>query len=147
MIIWACIPILVCVCLYILMSVYFILVCCCCCCGVERGKSNASRWACAVLQAVFMLFCLYVRVLVCVCGVYVHACRICFTGKITTSSCALQIVVILCCCQGVLCVGVAVVRVVLCAWVCGYFASSTATLGRLLAYAVAFKGKVSKVCE
>ncbi|KAL5473998.1 hypothetical protein EMCRGX_G028568 [Ephydatia muelleri] len=57
-IIWACIPILVCVCLFILMSVYFILICCCCCCGVERGKSNTSRWACAVLQAIFMLFCL-----------------------------------------------------------------------------------------
>jgi len=57
-IIWACVPILACVCLFILMSVYFICVCCCCCFGERKKRSNRPKVACGVLTSIMIVFCL-----------------------------------------------------------------------------------------
>jgi hypothetical protein len=49
-IIWACVPILICVCILILMSIYFICVCCCCCCGGSREWGKKPKIGCGILN-------------------------------------------------------------------------------------------------
>jgi hypothetical protein len=49
-IIWACVPILTCVCVLILMSIYFICVCCCCCCGGSRDWTRKPKVACGIVN-------------------------------------------------------------------------------------------------
>lgn len=59
LIIWACLPILVCVCFFIVLIVYYIfLCCCCCCCGDKKNSSKVARRACATFVIIILVLCI-----------------------------------------------------------------------------------------
>ena len=78
-IIWACVPILACVCLFILMSVYFICVCCCCCFGERKKRSNRPKIVCGVLTSIMIVFCLWVQSFSPSITIHLGACSWCTT--------------------------------------------------------------------
>ncbi len=54
-VIWACVPILIVICLFILMAVYWICLCCCCCCQNHDKRSKALKGTCAMLIIILVL--------------------------------------------------------------------------------------------
>ena len=56
-IIWACVPVLACVCLFILLSVYYICICCCCCCRDKKARPKVTKIICAFFVCLVILFC------------------------------------------------------------------------------------------
>ena len=82
-IIWACVPILACVCLFILMSVYFICVCCGCCFGERKKRSNRPKIACGVLTSIMVVFCLWVQSFSPSIPIHLGACSWCTTRCLT----------------------------------------------------------------
>ncbi|XP_019852251.1 PREDICTED: protein tweety homolog 2-like [Amphimedon queenslandica] len=57
-IIWACVPILICLCIFILLLVYFIFICCCCCCREKTNRPRTCKLSCAFVLSILFIFCL-----------------------------------------------------------------------------------------
>lgn len=57
-IIWACVPILVCLCIFILMLVYYFCICCCCCCQEKKHRPKVVNISCAFFISLLIIFSL-----------------------------------------------------------------------------------------